>query len=84
MQAKPVFRPLGRVLLTGATGMVGSSVLAALLEVDSATEVISLGRRPSGQHHAKLTEIAFTDFGDSDAYSPHLAGPGERVSQRPQ
>ena len=67
-------RPLGRVLLTGATGMVGSSVLAALLNEDSAREVVSLGRRRSAQDHEKLTEITFSDFGDAQAIEPHLVG----------
>lgn len=68
------FRPLGRVLLTGATGMVGSSVLAALLNAESATEVVSLGRRISGRDHSKLTEVTFTDFGNPGAYAPYLTG----------
>ncbi|WP_170574075.1 NAD-dependent epimerase/dehydratase family protein [Ruegeria atlantica] len=67
-------RPLGRVLLTGATGMVGSSVLAALLNAESASEVVALGRRPSGRDHEKLTEVSFTDFGDTQAIEPYLIG----------
>lgn len=67
-------RPLGRVLLTGATGMVGSSVLAALLNEDSTREVVSLGRRPSGRDHEKLTEVVFSDFGDAPAIKPYLNG----------
>ena len=46
-------RPSGRVLLTGASGMVGSSVLAALLNEQTTREVVSLGRRPSGKDHAE-------------------------------
>ncbi|WP_368039865.1 NAD-dependent epimerase/dehydratase family protein [Ruegeria atlantica] len=67
-------RPLGRVLLTGATGMVGSSVLSALLNEDSTQEVVSLGRRPSGRDHAKLSETKFSSFGDAQAIETHLNG----------
>lgn len=74
MSVDPRPRPLGRVLLTGATGMVGSSVLAALLEAESATEIVSLGRRPTGRAHPIMTEISFTDFGSSTAYHPHIMG----------
>ncbi|WP_170755642.1 NAD-dependent epimerase/dehydratase family protein [Ruegeria lacuscaerulensis] len=74
MSDEPTARALGRVLLTGATGMVGSSVLAALLEEESVTEVVSLGRRSSGRTHAKLTDISFTDFGNSASYTQYLIG----------
>ncbi len=74
MSNEPTARALGRVLLTGATGMVGSSVLAALLEEESVTEVVSLGRRSSGRTHAKLTDVNFTDFGNSGSYTQYLAG----------
>ena len=74
MQGEHLPRPLGRVLLTGATGMVGSSVLSALLETASATEVVSLGRRLSGKSHKKLTEVMFLSYGDSDAYAAHVTG----------
>ncbi len=66
--------PLGRVLLTGATGMVGSAVLGALLNADDVVEVRSLGRRQTGQTHPKLTEITFDAFGTSDQWQPHLGG----------
>ncbi|WP_367180559.1 NAD-dependent epimerase/dehydratase family protein [uncultured Ruegeria sp.] len=52
-------RPLGRVLLTGATGMVGSSVLAALLNEKTAREVVSLGRR-----RCKMARLQTFDIDD--------------------
>lgn len=67
-------RSLGHVLLTGATGMVGSSVLAALLNEESARGIVSLGRRPSGKDHTKLSETKFSAFGDAQAIEPHLKG----------
>ncbi len=67
-------RPLGRVLLTGATGMVGSSVLAALLSEETVCEVVSLGRRPCHIDHQKLNDVCFAAFGDTQAIEPYLDG----------
>ncbi|MEW8470363.1 MAG: NAD-dependent epimerase/dehydratase family protein [Candidatus Thiodiazotropha sp.] len=41
------------VLITGATGMIGSLVLKHCLESDEVASVISLARRPSGIQHEK-------------------------------
>ena len=54
--------------------MVGSSALSALLNEDGAREVMSLGRRPSGGDHAKLSETKFSSFGDAQATETHLNG----------
>ena len=54
--------------------MVGSSVLSSLLEADSATEIVSLGRRLSGRTHPKMNEVTFTGFGKPEAYAPYLQG----------
>ncbi len=67
-------RPLGRVLLTGATGMVGSSVLAALLSEETVCEVVSLGRRPSGLDHPMLIDVKFVAFDETQSIEPHLDG----------
>ena len=67
-------RSLGRVLLTGATGMVGFSVLAALLNKRNTREVVSLGRRPCNIDHPKLTDVRFAAFGDTQAIEPYLDG----------
>lgn len=44
-----------RALLAGATGLVGREILTGLLADPSASEVHTLGRRPLGLQHAKLT-----------------------------
>ncbi len=67
-------RPLGRVLLTGATGMVGSSALAALLNEKTAREIVSLGRRPCNMNQPKLTDVRFAAFGDTQAIEAYLDG----------
>jgi uncharacterized protein YbjT (DUF2867 family) len=45
-----------RVLLVGATGLVGRELLGQLLEDPDVAEVVALVRRPSGVNHPKLTE----------------------------
>ena len=51
-----------KVLLTGATGMVGSQVLQHLLASPAVDEIVSIGRRQTGQSNGKLREILHTDF----------------------
>lgn len=58
-----------RVLLVGATGMVGGIALRTLLERDDVGEVISIGRRAAGVEHPKLEERTQPDLGD---YSENL------------
>lgn len=43
-------------LLVGATGLVGGHVLTRLLDDARWSQVVVLGRRPSGRPHGKLTE----------------------------
>src|SRR5580693_5068239 len=51
-----------RVILTGATGMVGEGVLLACLEHADVDEVLSVSRRTCGRTHAKLKELVTPDF----------------------
>ncbi|MDA0228635.1 MAG: NAD-dependent epimerase/dehydratase family protein [Proteobacteria bacterium] len=53
-----------KVLLTGASGMVGRQVLAHLLAHPAVGEIVSIGRRQSGISDGKLREILHTDFLD--------------------
>jgi putative NADH-flavin reductase len=53
-----------KVILFGATGMVGQGTLRECLRDDAITQVLSVGRSASGQQHAKLTEIIRDDFVD--------------------
>ncbi len=46
-----------KILITGATGMVGEGVLRTCLEDQNVIEIISLSRRPSGYSHPKLKEV---------------------------
>ena len=51
-----------RIILTGATGMVGEGVLLSCLAHPEVDEVLSVSRRPSGRTHAKLKELMAPDF----------------------
>ena len=53
-----------KVILFGATGMVGQGVLQECLRSGEVEGVLSIGRRASRQQHAKLREIVHQDFAD--------------------
>lgn len=63
-----------RVILTGATGMVGEGVLLECLENQQVAEVLIISRKPSGRHHEKLKEIIHTDFYNINPLKNHLSG----------
>jgi nucleoside-diphosphate-sugar epimerase len=54
-----------RVVLSGATGMVGGYALRNLLADEAVGEVTAIGRRKLGISHPKLREIIHADFADS-------------------
>ena len=53
-----------KVIITGATGMVGKGVLLECLDHDSISEVLVIGRNPAGMEHPKLKELIHKDFSD--------------------
>lgn len=53
-----------RILLTGATGLVGQGVLRECLRAADVTHVAALGRHPSGPSDPKLDDIVVPDFAD--------------------
>lgn len=63
-----------RVLLFGATGMVGQGVLRECLLDPGVTAVQTIGRRPTGVRHAKLREIIHRDLMDYRASEADLTG----------
>ena len=63
-----------RVILFGATGMVGQGVLRECLLDPEVTTVASVVRRPSGRPHAKLRELVHGDFHDFTPVERQLAG----------
>ncbi|TCZ67045.1 NAD-dependent epimerase/dehydratase family protein [Flaviaesturariibacter aridisoli] len=63
-----------RILLTGASGMVGEGVLLALLERPEVQSVTYLGRRTSGHRHPKLTEVLTPDLAQLNDVRDRLQG----------
>lgn len=63
-----------KVILFGATGMVGQGVLRECLLADDVTEVLAVGRTPVGRAHPKLRELAHRDFTDFTPVEAELAG----------
>jgi uncharacterized protein YbjT (DUF2867 family) len=63
-----------KVILFGATGMVGQGVLRECLLDADVESVLSVGRRPTGQTNAKLHELQHDDFMDYSAIEAQLTG----------
>jgi uncharacterized protein YbjT (DUF2867 family) len=63
-----------KVILFGATGMVGQGVLRECLVDPGVTGVLVVGRSSTGQSNAKLREIRHDDFLDFSAIEPQLTG----------
>lgn len=63
-----------RVVLFGATGMVGKGVLYECLDAPDVEEVLAVGRSPTGMSHPKLVEVAHTDFSDFSRLEKQLRG----------
>jgi uncharacterized protein YbjT (DUF2867 family) len=63
-----------RVILFGATGMVGQGVLRECLLDPGVESVLAIGRGPTGQRHAKLREIQHGNFFDFSSIESQLTG----------
>ena len=63
-----------KVILFGATGMVGQGVLRECLLDAGVESVLSIGRSPTGQAHPKLREIGHDNFTDFSAIESQLTG----------
>jgi uncharacterized protein YbjT (DUF2867 family) len=53
-----------KIILFGATGMVGQGVLRECLLDKDVSDVYAVGRNVTGQQHRKLHEVTHTDFND--------------------
>jgi uncharacterized protein YbjT (DUF2867 family) len=63
-----------KVILFGATGMVGQGVLRECLLDAGVESVLAVGRSPTGQQHAKLREIVHDNFLDYSTIESALTG----------
>ena len=63
-----------RLVIVGATGMVGGYALRYALESPAVATVTAIGRRKLGISHAKLKEVLHGDFADCWALAETLSG----------
>jgi uncharacterized protein YbjT (DUF2867 family) len=63
-----------KVLLFGATGMVGQGVLRECLLDPGVTEVVTIGRSPSGETNPKLRDLVRPDLFDGTGLDDALKG----------
>jgi uncharacterized protein YbjT (DUF2867 family) len=63
-----------KVIITGATGMVGEGVLLECLHNPVVERVLSVSRRPTRQNHPKLSECLVPDFREIGAVETQLTG----------
>lgn len=63
-----------KVIVTGATGMVGKGVLLECLDHPDVNQVLSIGRRSLDMSHPKLKELIHKDFSEFDSVKEELQG----------
>jgi uncharacterized protein YbjT (DUF2867 family) len=63
-----------KVLIFGATGMVGQGVLRECLLAPDVQSVVAVGRSATGQQHARLRDLVHKDMYDYGAIEPQLQG----------
>src|SRR5580692_1806469 len=63
-----------RLVIVGATGMVGGYALRYALELPAVERVVSISRRKTGISHPKLDEVLHQDFSDCSELAQTLAG----------
>ena len=63
-----------KVVIFGATGMVGQGVLRESLLAPDVEQVLAVVRKPTGVSHPKLREVALSDFTDLTPIKADLAG----------
>jgi uncharacterized protein YbjT (DUF2867 family) len=63
-----------RLVIVGATGMVGGYALRYALDRPAVAAVTTVGRKPTGVVHPKLNEVLLHDFADCSALASGLSG----------
>ena len=62
-----------KVLIFGATGMVGQGVLRECLQASDVELVQTFGRAPTGKHHPKLREVVHAEMWHYDGIDDQLS-----------
>jgi uncharacterized protein YbjT (DUF2867 family) len=62
-----------RLVIVGATGMVGGYALRYALDHPAVERVMAIGRRKLGISHSKLSEVLHQDFADCSALAEALS-----------
>jgi len=63
-----------KVIITGASGMVGKGVMLECLDHPDVTAVLTIGRSKLDLEHPKLTQLIHSDFGDYSAVASSFVG----------
>jgi len=63
-----------KVIIFGATGMIGRGVLRECLLDEEVKKVLTIGRSVTGMQHEKLRELTHNDFRDFSAIESNLLG----------
>ena len=63
-----------KVIITGATGMVGEGVLFECLQNQRVSEVLIVNRRHYDMQHPKLKELIVADFFQLNQYTENIKG----------
>jgi uncharacterized protein YbjT (DUF2867 family) len=63
-----------RLVIVGATGMVGGYALRYALDHPAVGGVTAIGRKPTGFRHPKLNDVLHHDFADCSALAGVLSG----------
>ncbi len=63
-----------KVIITGATGMVGEGVLIECLNHPNVEQILTINRKPGGVSHPKLRELIHADFFDLAPIESQLSG----------
>jgi uncharacterized protein YbjT (DUF2867 family) len=69
-----VSEPQKRLVIVGATGMVGGYALRYALDHPAVGTATAIGRKPTGFRHPKLNDVLHHDFADCSALAGVLAG----------
>jgi uncharacterized protein YbjT (DUF2867 family) len=62
-----------RVILVGASGLIGSNLLSELIQSEAITEILLLVRKSTGISNPKVKELIL-NFDELNTYSPEIQG----------